>query len=51
MHSGYQLIQTALDLKSQYKGGIQNATTPVVLKKRRPKFWDVPPVSRLSSFV
>lgn len=41
--SGYQLIQTALDLKSQYKGTTQNAVTVVELKRRRPEFWDVPP--------
>ncbi|KAL9708656.1 Gypsy retrotransposon integrase-like protein 1 [Leucoagaricus gongylophorus] len=41
--SGYHLIQTALDLKSQYKGGIQDTTTPVELMQRRPEFWDIPP--------
>lgn len=45
MFSGYHLIQTALDLKSQYKGGIQDTTTPVELMQRRPEFWDIPPVS------
>ncbi|KXN90781.1 hypothetical protein AN958_03435 [Leucoagaricus sp. SymC.cos] len=39
--SGYQLIQTALDLKREYKG-TQSTTTPVVLTKRRPEFWEIP---------
>ncbi|KAJ3561273.1 hypothetical protein NP233_g10294 [Leucocoprinus birnbaumii] len=38
--SGYHLIQTALDLKSQYKGSV---TTPSELKRRRNEFWEIPP--------
>lgn len=43
--SGYQLIQTALDLKSQYNG--QMTPKQPELKYRRPEFWDIPPVSHL----
>ncbi|EKM75560.1 hypothetical protein AGABI1DRAFT_79697 [Agaricus bisporus var. burnettii JB137-S8] len=40
--SGYQLIQTALDLKSQYNGTRMTCKHPE-LKYRRPQFWDIPP--------
>lgn len=41
--SGYQLVQTALDLKHEYIGPEKTPKPPNAAFKRR-EFWDVPPV-------
>ncbi|KAF8971208.1 fungal-specific transcription factor domain-containing protein [Flammula alnicola] len=40
--SGYQLIQTAWDLKQEYTGQTKDVDKPYLPRKRR-EFWDVPP--------
>jgi hypothetical protein len=41
--SGYQLVQTALDLKQEYTGEQTKPGKPPFAQKRH-EFWDVPPV-------
>jgi len=41
--SGYQLVQTALDLKQEYNGEQTRPGKPHFAQKRY-EFWDVPPV-------